>query len=143
MILCFPDGVGAEFVQTTWFLPGGVARRLDRLGTQVDYVETESPTLPRELNAILAGLWRRVPADPTRLKRKQLRAIAARVSVSAQGLQLHPEELIIAVKQSWQQRRPSPPEDQRWLLTEMIALCIEEYYARQRVHVEAAQAGLA
>jgi hypothetical protein len=106
-------------------------------------VKTELSTLSGELTAVLAGLWGRIPADPTRITREQLREIAASVSTAAQRLRLHPEELIIAIKQSWQAHRPSPPAEPRWLLTEMIALCIEEYYGRQRSDVEAVQGGVA
>jgi len=106
-------------------------------------VKIESSSLPREATAVLAGLWDRVRVDAHRIKRDQLRSIASRVSTGARDVGLHPEELIIAVKDSWQTRTPPLPSEQRWLLTEMIALCIDEYYRREQVNGEPVQAGTA
>src|SRR5215472_13993522 len=103
-------------------------------------VKIESSSLPREATAVLAGLWDRVGVDPDRIKRDQLRTLASRVSTGARDVGLHPEELIIAVRASWQERTPPLPTEQRWILTEMIALCIDEYYRRQRINGEPVRA---
>ena len=100
-------------------------------------MQLESSSLPQEANAVLEGLWRRVRDDAERIKRDQLRIIASRVSMSAREVGLHPEELIIAIKQSWQESRPRPPAEHRWILTETIALCIEEYYRWQHANADA------
>ena len=103
-------------------------------------MKIESSSLPREATAVLAGLWDRVGVDPDRIKRDQLRTLASRVSTGARDVGLHPEELIIAVRDSWQERTPPLPTEQRWILTEMIALCIDEYYRRQRINGEPVRA---
>lgn len=97
-------------------------------------MEIESPSLPQEANAVLGGLWARTRADAGRIKRDQLRIIASRVSMSAREVGLQPEELIVAIKQSWLDSRPRPPAEDRWILTETIALCIEEYYRWQHAN---------
>lgn len=106
-------------------------------------MKIETSSLPREATAVLAALWDRVGVDGARIRRDQLRTIASRVSLGARDVGLHPEELIIAVKDSWQRRRPPLPTEQRWILTEMIALCIDEYYRRQQVDGESVRADTA
>ncbi len=64
-----------------------------------------------------------------------LRDVARRVSTDAHQVGMLPEQLIIAVRDSWSlHRRAAIRLDKRYafdgVVTEMISMCIEEFYDR-------------
>jgi len=92
-----------------------------------------SAVLPPSAETGLAELWQLVVEQRSAgLSREELRAVAREVSVAARGAAVQPEQLIVAVKQSWTAHpglgRSELRHDAQWLLTELISLCICEFY---------------
>jgi hypothetical protein len=91
----------------------------------------DSPLPSRDANDALAELWRQLQLDDRVVSSDELKAVARRVSAAARTAGWRPEELIVAVKQSWQAREHNPPSGTHRLhelLNEVISLCIDEFY---------------
>lgn len=85
-------------------------------------------------------------ADTPLATRQQMRETASAVATVARRANLLPEELIIGIKNSWMRHESLGASAERhrlrWVLTEMISLCIDEYYRVapiERVDVPRAQ----
>ncbi|HEX6816371.1 MAG TPA: hypothetical protein VF102_11895 [Gemmatimonadaceae bacterium] len=92
-----------------------------------------SHALPDEADRLLAELWRRLLTDDAReLSRREMSDFARPVCAIARSAGLLPEELIVAVKQSWNSRHELRAPTQRRRLEEVlssvISACIEEFY---------------
>lgn len=90
-------------------------------------------SLPEGAAEALASLWRRVLSRGSAgISREELRPVARHVSAAARACGMRPEHLLIAVKESWSTHAPfSGPEerhDTQWVLTEVVSLCIREFY---------------
>lgn len=95
--------------------------------------EERPAALPPDAERPLRALWREVlAADTVRHTREELRDVARVVGRAARREALLPEQLIVAVKESWQShegaRSVGRRHAARWVLTELISLCICEYY---------------
>lgn len=94
-----------------------------------------SSSLPHGANALLSRLWAWVDENPRQISRDHLRTVAWQVSLRAREAHLLPEELILAIRENWNERDEASligePEQSRWVLTEVIALCIEAFYRGQ------------
>lgn len=96
----------------------------------------DSRGLPTAASDALDALWTELLASRTAtVSRTRLREAARRVSDGAHDAQLRPEQLIIAIKDSWSARQLSVFEmKQRRLIesvvTDMISICIREFYER-------------
>ena len=89
--------------------------------------------LPDEADRLLSELWRRLlTGDARELSRREVTEFARPVCAIARAAGLLPEELIVAVKQSWNSRHELRPPTQRRrledMLTGVISACIEEFY---------------
>ncbi len=93
--------------------------------------------LPAAATAELDALWQRVSARGAgNVSRDDLREVATAVSAEACRSALLAEQVIVAVKDSWSAhaefRRPEERHETRWVLTEVVSLCIREFYRQQR-----------
>jgi hypothetical protein len=101
-------------------------------------IPQHSVSLPPEADTALRDLWRRVSTDTTEVNREKLRTVARQVCAAARRVRLLPVELIVGIKGSW---RPFhvviPATDLRMrgdrVATEMISLCIVEFFAEPRI----------
>jgi hypothetical protein len=101
-------------------------------------IPQHSVSLPPEADTALRDLWRRVSTDTTEVNREKLRTVARQVCTAARRVPLLPEELIVGIKASW---RPFHDVILRTDLrmrgdrvaTEMISLCIVEFFAEPRM----------
>lgn len=89
--------------------------------------------LPDEAERLLAELWRRLLLSDARdLTRREVSEFARPVCAIARAAGLLPEELIVAVKKSWNTRHElRPPSHRRRLedvLNSVISVCIDEFY---------------
>ena len=88
--------------------------------------------LSPETNEFLAQLWRQLDIDAREVSRARLRATAQHVSVDAYETGLFPEDVIIAVRESWntrEGRRPTrEPQRTQAAIAELISFCIVEFY---------------
>lgn len=89
--------------------------------------------LPDEADRLLTELWRRLlMSDARDLTRREVSEFARPVCTIARAAGLLPEELIVAVKKSWNSRHElRPPTQRRHLedvLNGVISACIEEFY---------------
>ena len=92
-----------------------------------------SHMLPDEADKRLAELWHRMlTGDARELSRRELSDFTRPVCAIARAAGLLPEELIVAVKQSWNARHELRPPTQRRrledILNSVISSCIEEFY---------------
>ncbi|HKT09906.1 MAG TPA: hypothetical protein VJR24_18535 [Gemmatimonadaceae bacterium] len=92
-----------------------------------------SRMLPDEADRLLTELWRRLlTGDAKELSRREVTEFARPVCAIARAAGLLPEELIVAVKQSWNSRHELRPPTQRrrleHILASVISACIEEFY---------------
>lgn len=98
--------------------------------------QDSSPTLPNAEKELLTALWSQAVGDGQPISRDRLRLIARRVGRAAQDAGLLAEELIVAVKDTCtpphELRDPSERHRLRWVLTETISLCIDEFYLALR-----------
>lgn len=92
------------------------------------------PELPVQAAAVLTVLWQKL-LDPSvdGMSRRELREPSRRVAAHAKRSELSPEQLIIAIKNSWSgfhdgATQPYHHSKAQSLVTEMISLCIQEYY---------------
>jgi len=83
----------------------------------------------------LVQLWCQIQIDEPQLTRVRLRKIAQQVSRDAREAGLRSEELIVAVKESWQSREgmthTRDPQRLQQALADFISLCIAEFYLRR------------
>lgn len=90
------------------------------------------PALPTQVSALLVDLWSKIQGDEQAVARVNLREIARQISTHAHATGFLPEDVIIAVKDSWlragSMRRASEVHRLRLALEQVVALCIEEYY---------------
>ncbi|MGH7650069.1 MAG: hypothetical protein ACREND_18335 [Gemmatimonadaceae bacterium] len=91
-------------------------------------------TLPDGAETLLTGLWSRLLASDARpLTRPELSAFAQPVCAIARADGLLPEELIVAVKNSWKLRHePCLPGDRPRLdriLTDVVSALIDGFYS--------------
>lgn len=95
-----------------------------------------SPSLPQAEKELLTALWSQALGDDQPISRDRLRLIARRVGRAAQEGGLLAEELIVAVKDTCapphEVRDPSDRHRLRWVMTETISLCIDEFYLALR-----------
>lgn len=95
--------------------------------------EERPAALPPDAERPIRALWREVFAgDVVRHTREDLRGVARVVGRAARREGLLPEQLIVAVKESWHAhdgvRGLGQRHTARWVLTELISLCICAYY---------------
>ena len=94
--------------------------------------------LPQNPQTELASLWREALASyPSGVSRRHLRDVAMRVSADARAAGLRSEELVVAIKESWAAHHDEvhPTSDRKQIqpiVTELITVCIEEFYREQR-----------
>lgn len=89
--------------------------------------------LPDQAETLLTELWRRMLlSDAQEPTRQEVAEFARPVCAIARAAGLLPEELIVAVKKSWNSRHELRPPGQRTRLEEVlnsvISACIEEFY---------------
>lgn len=94
---------------------------------------TSPRMLPEEAEKLLTELWRRLlMSDARDLSRREVSEFARPVCAIARAAGLLPEELIVAVKKSWNARHELRPPTQRRRLEEVlngvISACIDEFY---------------
>ncbi len=93
---------------------------------------SRASSLPKEVTALLVDLWGRVDSNAYQVSRDHLRTLAWQVSLRAREASMLPEELIVGLRESWYDMDSAPGLTERrhngWVLTEMISLCIEEYF---------------
>ena len=89
-------------------------------------------SLPQPARELLADLWREVRGNDREITADRLHVVARRVILSAHQAGLQPEQLIIAVKASWSSQRGIQQASERqrldWVLSEILTMCIEEFY---------------
>ncbi len=89
--------------------------------------------LPPHAESCLLRLWGDVldgrGVAPTR---DELRSVAREVSVAARQASMLPEQLLVAVKECWGAHEEFRDAEERhrvqWVLTDLISLCIREFY---------------
>ena len=93
-------------------------------------------SLPPEAIQLLEELWGEIQSKNREVSRERLRAVARQVSLCAVETGLRSEELIIAVKESWNAPGgpAEPPERLRLqsVFADTISLCIDEFYRALR-----------
>ena len=95
--------------------------------------DTRVRTLPADAEAAVETLWRDVfVRGAGSISRDELRRVATRVAAGGRRVGFLPEQLIVAVKDSWGAhavvRGPEQRFVARWVLTELISLAICAYY---------------
>ena len=104
--------------------------------SEVTVDRNQQASLPPEANELLRELWGEIHGEERQVSRERLRAVARQVSLCAMEKGLRPEELIIAVKESWMSPDglTEPRERMRlqWVLADTISLCIDEFYLALR-----------
>ena len=93
----------------------------------------ETNRLPESAHGALHAFWDRVVAQESEERlRDQLRLVACSISAIARSADLLPEQLIIAIKESWLShaglRDPDLLHVRGWMLPELITLTIREFY---------------
>jgi hypothetical protein len=105
-----------------------------RRGHAKSSVEPRLGSLPQSPQSELTTLWREaLETYPGEVTRRHLRDVARRVSADARAAGLRPEQLVVAIKESWAAHHDDAhPNPGRKLLqpmvTELISDCIEEFY---------------
>jgi hypothetical protein len=90
--------------------------------------------LPANADAALSTLWRTVSSEPGRVTRKKLHDVAKEVGQVARAADFRPEELVVAIKDSWTSQNG---ELHRWnkrssverVVDDVISFAIEEFFA--------------
>lgn len=97
------------------------------------YSDRTPTPLPAEASELLHQLWERLARSGIGdVERDELRRIARAVSDAAHRASLLPEQLIVAVKDSWGTHpvllQPEERQEAQWVLTQVVTLCIHEFY---------------
>jgi len=102
--------------------------------SRTPYFESGLDRLPQSPQVELTMLWREALASfPTGVTRRHLCDVAKRVSADARAAGLRPEEMVVAIKESWAAHHDDlhPTRGRKLLqpmVTELITVCIEEFY---------------
>src|SRR4051812_37096941 len=102
--------------------------------------------LPAEAVDALNAFWRRLAFSGAQsVEREDIRHVARVVAGAARTSSLLPEHLVVMIKESWH-GHPSLREQQErlateWAMTEMVSLCICEFFAAASAAPDAARAG--
>lgn len=103
------------------------------------YADRSPTPLPADARELLHGLWDRLARSGIGvLEHEELRRIARVVSEGAHRASLLPEQLIIAVKESWGTHpsllQPEERQEAQWVLAEVVSMCIHEFYRAAPPH---------
>src|SRR5947208_9220061 len=95
--------------------------------------EQNKTQLPARAAGELFGLWERVlNSGPAEMPQQELRRIARVLSAEAHDGDIPAERLVVLIKESWASHAGlRAHEDRRAMqlvLTEMVSLCISEFY---------------